>query len=267
MLLVLVAALAATAAAAAPVSLGDRFVRAAGNYDAMPLTTTSAAASGWVPSNQSYCHPELGISYTHDDTEPTKGDPMTLYYTSAGQLAGVRIDVFGDVKPELVGRRLWRPVAGAQQQYYMAIAFRNSTEMCGEQARSAQRVGHTLLVNPHLVPGGVFRVPTTRAGADASGWSREACIDGMGVHHFYDFAGAGNMTFFAKNLLPITTMYDPWTNELNAIFIFSADVQQALWSARGWDKIPLPTKLWCLNVCTPKCTLHDDGWVSTMHLW
>ena len=55
---------------------------------------------------------------------------------------------------------------------------------------------------------------------------------------------------------------------LNAVFVPSADVQQSFFGHRNWDKVPLTSRLFCLNSCSSDCNSDLDEWfLSTQHLY
>jgi hypothetical protein len=70
----------------------DGLWRTFGHQKALPLTVDEATQQGWNKISQS-CDENLGILYTQDPSGPTQSHPLGVYFTSAGQVAGVQTTV------------------------------------------------------------------------------------------------------------------------------------------------------------------------------
>ena len=65
-----------------------------GKYNAMPTTTAEAARLGWSADGDGKCVASLGIRYSQSASGPTRSKPISLYFTPAGQVAGVGTAAF-----------------------------------------------------------------------------------------------------------------------------------------------------------------------------
>eukprot|EP01092_Planopodium_desertum_P008742 TRINITY_DN371_c0_g1_i1.p1 TRINITY_DN371_c0_g1~~TRINITY_DN371_c0_g1_i1.p1 ORF type:complete len:288 (+),score=57.19 TRINITY_DN371_c0_g1_i1:40-903(+) len=257
--LLLVAALALLAhGQITNLSLGDRLLRDYTVYDALPINTTAAIASGWQLSD-STCDPNLGLAYTYSGAYASQDYPLTLYFTSAGQIAGMGINIYGAVKQNLIDKGFFQPID--TNIYFMSVSFRNTTEMCST-SRSVNALGDRLIVNADTIS---YQLPVLESDAANLNWTKGACFYSMGYHYFYDLQSAPEMSWEAANLLPIVLMYNKGI--INAVFFASSTVQQGILSAHWWDSIALPDFLMCDNWCDSNCTWNDTNFWSTFHLY
>jgi len=184
---------------------------------------------------------------------------MTVFFTEAGQVAGVGVNVYGDVKQKLVDQRYFEQVGDGV--FFVSVSFRNSSMMCSGR-QSPDVLGDTLIINA----GNLSQpLPLTESAAVAQQWTKGSCFYSMGYHYFYDLATAPEMSWQAENLLPIVMMYSQ--GKLNAFFFASSVVQQGLFSANWWEPIPLINVLMCKNWCDSSCTFHGTLAWSTLHIY
>lgn len=261
------------------VSIGDRLERDFGVYAALPVSAKEATAQGWYPM-QTKCSPGLGVPYAQADSSNATAakEPLVLYFTPAGQVTGAGVVIVGDGKPELIDKGYLLRHGTNSEGYdlrYISVSFRDPAGCCSATPQT-ELLGDRLVVNQG--PGGIAKeLPVTRDDARAAGWVPGSCFSGMGRHWFKDLTGP-DLTWYAKNLLPVVVMYDEEsaspTNTINAFFFASSDRQQNLlprYNANQWEPIPLPTAAMCLNMCNSSCTFHDTGGYgtafSTLHLY
>jgi len=246
----------------APQGLGSFFFRDYTRYYPMPLTAQNALSNGWV-QNTSSCDPNLGIRYTQQVGGVLESTPLTLFYTPAGQLAGIGATIYGDVFNNLVNLGYLQPLGMQQgyEAYFISVTFRNSSGVCSTQM-SNEEVGDTLIVNANSI---AVQLPPTEAEAQSALWTKGACFSTMGYHYFYDLHSAPEMSWVGANLLPIVLMY--FNGTFNAFFFASGIEQQSLTNTNEWDPIPLPDFLMCENWCSSACTFNDTSVWSTMHIY
>ena len=61
-----------------------------GKAPTLPLTISEAESQDWQRMGAvGDCDPSLGIRYAYKDDNPGKSTPLTIYYTAAGQIAGM----------------------------------------------------------------------------------------------------------------------------------------------------------------------------------
>jgi len=242
--------------AASSVSIGDRLFRTYTDYVPLPTTIVAAVAAGW--NTTGLCDPDLGVAYNFKDFGPTVDAPMTLYFTQAGQAAGVGVDVYGDLPANLIGLGFWESVDDAQ--YHITVSFRDPSEMCSSMP-SSNILGDRLIINADGIG---FEIPTTESGAIGGNWHKGSCFSGMGHHWFYDVSTAPEMSWKAENLLPVIAMYN---GSINAIFFASTSVQQGVFDAHWWEPVPLINALMCKNTCDSDCTFSGTTFWSTFHVY
>jgi len=238
-------------------SIGDRLLRDYTSYISMPITTASAQSSGWMLS--STCNPDRGIKATYKGSAPTSSTPISLFFTAAGQLAGIGVNIYGNPKSQLISAGFYEPVGS--EEYFIGVFFRNSSAMCSGTA-SDLPLGDSLIINAGKI---AWPIPITINDAMEKNWSNGSCFFSMGYHWFYDLKTAPVMSWEAANLLPIVPMYN--NGEINAFFFTTTEVQQGLFSSNWWDGIPLINFLMCKNWCDSECTFEDTFTWSTMHIY
>jgi len=257
MLLVFFLTLFALNIAQTPLSIGDRLVRTYTVYVPLPITVTDAKAAGWQTNG--VCDNATGIAYNFNGIGPSVSYPLTLYFTSGGQVAGAGVEVYGELLPKLVAAGFWTVVKA--NQYHITLAFREPSEMCSGSV-SPNVLGDRLLINPNKLN---YRIPVIESELIAANWHKGSCFAGMGHHWFYDIESAPKMSWQAQNLLPIVPMFD--NGNINAIFFASSSVQQGLFDAHTWEPIPLLNSLFCQNTCDKDCTFEGTSAWSTYHIY
>jgi len=254
--------LAITLASSSPlthISIGDRLLREYTKYIPMATTVSNATASGWMAAGNGQCDPDLGVAYNYQTGAPSKSAPITLFFTSAGQLSGVGMTLNGEAPSNLVPE-YWQPAGDSQ--YFLSVTFRNSSVMCTGNTDPSLPLGDRLVINANGV---ALEVPLLEQEAYNNEWTKGACFYSMGYHWFYDLSSAPNMSWSAANLLPIVPMYSGGV--INAFFFASPVVQQSLFNSNMWDPIALLDALMCKNWCDTACTFSDTSFWSTGHMY
>jgi len=256
---VLISVLIITIAAQNSTPLGVTLIRSAGVDAQLPINYSAAVASGWV--SYTNCDPNLGIAVAHAGT-PSVHNPLTLYFTATGAIAGIGYDVFGDQQSNLIQKGYWNLISSSNKQYRASVSFRPSTEMCSS-TRSQFLIGDRLILNADTIG---MRLPITVPDAITNGWTKGSCIQGMGTHWSYDVATHPKMSWQDANLLPVVTMYIE--EKISAIFFNTPVTQQSIFppNSNDWDLVPIPTFLMCQNWCDSTCTWGTSFW-STGHVF
>lgn len=193
-----------------------------------------------------------------------------MYFTAAGEVAGVGVDVFAshldDDPPEkLRVAGYWKPSVSFEtgkpfaHQYHLSVSFREPSIMCNPTPTGVP-LGDRLVINQDTI---AKEVPATEAQAVADGFVRGSCFKTMGVHYFKDLSSA-NMSWYAENLMPITPMY--FQGKINA-FLFASWYPQEGISTNWWEPMALPDFAMCKNFCDSRCTFHYTHRWSTMHIY
>ena len=159
------------------------------------------------------CDPKLGILWVAKGGESPK-EPMGLYFNKAGQVAGLRIKIYGEkaAQGRAVSQGYWIP--DGKNTWYMSISFRPAEEMCTTSV-SKHAIGDRIVINQDTI---AKSIPMTLAQAQEVGFMPGSCMKSMGQHWFYDLQDAPGNSWISGNLLPVTPMYHPQTNNLNAFF-------------------------------------------------
>jgi len=262
---------------------GDKMERTFTSYKSLPLGEKELALKGWHRHDNKGCDPNLGFVWTEDPSGPTKSNPLKLYTTSGGQPAGVGIVILGygyDPLPQ--AQQKWvtaKPLVDfhplSTSHAHIDVAFRSGDIMC-DGLYSESEIGDTLIVNP----GGdsKYVLPLAEQDAEAAGWRRGSCFDGMGWHWFLDTSvGQGELSWKAENLFPIVTMYGDarqvFDNSINAMF-FASTVDQVsipVIQSNEWEPKALSNLEMCKNTCDSDCTFSGthsllSAW-STLHVY
>jgi hypothetical protein len=243
--------------ASTPQSLGDKLYRTYTKYVGLPTTVSEASAAGYSVLNQQSCSPALGIPYTVGGTRQSDS-PLTLYFTPAGQIASVGVDMYGTPEQELIAANYWRQVSDGV--YHIVVSFRNSDDSCSSNVDSTNPVGYQAVINQDTIS-----VTLPFYESDTQSFEKGACFASMGNHYFTDLSGGKTMTWQSKNLSPIVPMYDG--GQINAFFFTTSTVQQGLLSAHSWEPIPLINTLMCKNWCNSDCHFDGTHAFSTMHIY
>jgi len=249
---------------------GSKMERSFTEYVDLPLGESALSAAGWTKSTK--CDPVIGYMWTQKGPAATKSEPLVLYTTEAGQMSGVGVHIYGELpKPQqrwITGPPRSEP---GQNGYRIDVAFRKGSIVCSG-ASSDALIGDTLIVNPGAMEGespsdAEFKeLSLNQTGAEATGWHRGSCFDGMGTHSFFDTSVASDvMSWKAENLFPVVAMYHE--GAINAIFFASWVVQQDMWSANEWEPVPLWDWAMCKNTCDQDCTFEGTHAWSTLHVY
>jgi hypothetical protein len=207
------------------------------------------------------CSPTQGIAWVYQGKLSTS-NPVTLYFTSAGQIAGVGTEIFGSVETSLLKAGFFIPTGS--NQYHINVAFRDTKFMCSN-ITSPDVIGDRLIVMPDHVN---LSIPTNVTDAIANKYHRGSCFAGMGTHYFLDLLTGPTMSWTSANLMPVVPMYKN-DGSINAIFFASSTVQQSVFppSSNEWEPVPLPNALMCGNLCDSGCTFKGTYAWSTMHFY
>lgn len=227
-----------------------------------PMNEHELHAQGWFKYSKE-CDPLLGWAWSVDSYGVRQNKPLTLYTTAGGQISGIGMRFFGEVKKKLIDAGFFRD--GNQ----LDVVFRGNpcddTTPPPDHGLGETGLGDRLIVAPH---GARHSLPLSNPKA-----YRGSCFDGMGWHYFEDLTWTSDnygtaMTWYAENIVPVVTMYDE-DGHINAIFFASATPQQTLLppSKNMWDEIPLITYLMCKNFCASDCQFKDSWGMSTDHIF
>eukprot|EP00812_Abedinium_dasypus_P002165 NODE_1263_length_1189_cov_416.502646.p1 GENE.NODE_1263_length_1189_cov_416.502646~~NODE_1263_length_1189_cov_416.502646.p1 ORF type:complete len:313 (+),score=67.37 NODE_1263_length_1189_cov_416.502646:104-1042(+) len=250
------------AATGAPDFGGSKMERTFTKYVDLPVGEAALSAAGWTKN--SICDPVIGHMWTQEGSAATKSEPLVLYTTKAGQMSGVGVHIYGEL-PEPQQRWITASTTNGANGYRIDVAFRKGSIICSGE-KSDALIGDALTVNPGANGGESKELSLTQTGAEAAGWHRWSCFDGMGFHSFLDTSvGANKMSWKAKNLFPVVAMYHE--GEVNAIFFASWTVQQGLFSHNQWEPVPLLDTAMCLNTCDSDCTFEGTSAWSTLHVF
>lgn len=245
-------------------------------YTDLPMGEDALKAKGWH-KHEAECDPHLGYAWTEEKTGNTKSKPIVLYTTKGGQPSGVGITVVGysgnDPLPkEQMQWATATPVAPStieEKTANLDVAFRSGSILCSGDKDETTALGTTLIVNPTSSDGNSMTLPLKEAEIKSQGWHRGSCFDGMGWHWFLDTSKRdGTMSWMAKNLFPVVTMYHE--GEINAIF-FAAHLSQVslpFIKSNEWEPSSLTNENMCKNTCDADCDFAGviDAW-STAHIY
>jgi len=246
-------------------------------YNGLPVGEDELKTAGWTKNSDKGCDPHLGYSWSQPGSAgPSKSQPLTLYTTAGGQPSGVGVAILGYGEDPLPApQKKWAtekplqslPTANAVQ---IDVAFRSGDIICsGEKDQSS--IGDTLIVNPKGSADTTMSLPLTETEADAAGWHRGSCFDGMGWHRFLDTSLKNNkLSWKAENLFPVVTMFHE--GQINAIFFLSTINQVSIpgIASNEWEPKSLSSSEMCANTCDKDCTfsgLTSAGPFSTMHIY
>eukprot|EP01064_Diplonema_japonicum_P029011 TRINITY_DN4596_c5_g1_i1.p1 TRINITY_DN4596_c5_g1~~TRINITY_DN4596_c5_g1_i1.p1 ORF type:complete len:278 (+),score=66.39 TRINITY_DN4596_c5_g1_i1:64-897(+) len=241
------------------VSIGDRLIRTFTKYVPMPVTMDVAKKTGWAPSAGSQCDPNYGIPYVNASLGLSRHAPTTMYFTPAGQVSGMSVDVFVAAPPQNL-INLGYFVKIDENRYRLGLSFRENS--C-DTANQSTPIGTRIMVGPGTAN---KSLPLTRNDAVASNWFAGSCFAGMGTHYFYDLSTAPKMSWNADQVLPVVTMFNN-AGDIQAIFFASTIVQEQDFSPNTWEPIPLTNPLMCMNTCDPACSFAGTAAWSTYHVY
>eukprot|EP00656_Telonema_subtile_P030967 TRINITY_DN3392_c0_g1_i3.p1 TRINITY_DN3392_c0_g1~~TRINITY_DN3392_c0_g1_i3.p1 ORF type:complete len:433 (+),score=92.46 TRINITY_DN3392_c0_g1_i3:36-1334(+) len=228
-----------------------------------PLSGVKKASTLDYYQRKGGCDPKLGYLW-----EPTGGasltKPLSLYYTSGGQIAGLRLDIWGADAAQGLQIANGYYIKDGTDHWHLSMSFRAVSEMCSG-ATSSETVGDRLIINQDTI---AKSVPMTSSEALAANFMPGSCMTSMGQHHFYDLSVAPGNSWISGNLLPIVPMYhaagSPHAGKINAFFFASPTCQgpnnKGSSTAYSWDNVPdiigcaLPPSAMCENFCAKDCS-------------
>lgn len=265
---------------------GDKLTRQFRQFEGLPLLEDDLLAEGWVKHDKNGCDEDLGFAWTRNATCLTKAEPLVLYTTAGGNLAGLGIIFLGRGQAPLPEpQRKWatrRPIIAAclapedGEASHIDVAFRHGKQSTTCQNNGKGKSNHVglgtrMIVNPKGKRGNRKMIPVMERTAERLGWRRGSCFDNMGWHRMLDTSlgrRAKGISGSSENLFPIVPMY--WGGKFRAFFFHSTVVQHdpildeagtpTAFKSNGWDGTPIPM---CANACDPACKF---GTVSTMHI-
>jgi hypothetical protein len=159
----------------AGISLGDGLWRTFGHQTGLPLTVSEAKSAGWV--NVTSCDPNLGILYAQDASGVSEKHPLGLYFTAAGQVAGVQTTIYGSNRQvgaaapaNIVSKGYWK--ADDDEKWHMDVSFRAPSEMCSSSA-SKDLNGDRVVINQDTIK---HSIPLTAGAAQGADWTQGSCM-------------------------------------------------------------------------------------------
>jgi len=236
--------------AASEVDLGDRLTRTFLVYHSLPLNTTEATKNGWA-NQWSTCDPDLGYAYVAKEGYSV-GNPIVMYYTAAGQLAGVGIIHFG--APLSSHLKFWTPLNGSSD-YILNVHFRPSLVVCSKTPQK-ELIGTQFVINQDSLK---LSVPLTDKDAATAHWTVGNCLPGMGTHWAYDLVTAPTLSWKAEQTVPLLPMY--FNGTISAFLVDTATFQD-IEPIGVWEG-PFISSLFCKNLC--KGCEWSSGLTSTLH--
>lgn len=209
--------------------LGDGLWRTFSGPKPLPLTTAEARDAGWKTAGS--CVPGLGNLYTKSGHDlPNEDAPLGMFFSNAGQVSGLRVDIFGDswtsgvgnaAQAALIKRGFWRVETGDSKHWFLTVGFRDPSVACSSVSEPGVNVGDRVVVNPDS--GLNVSIPLTATEARDEGYAPGSCMETMGQHHFLDLnLRGGKQGWVEGDLQPIVPMYTPVpvssASTLHAIF-------------------------------------------------
>jgi len=240
--------------------IGDRLTRTAILYSSLPMTVKEAVSAGWTRFTD--CDENLGIGYTHSSggTAPSKTNPITVYFTAGGQIAGIAMEHFGLPLSSL--SQYWIPSSNGN--FRINVSFRsNSQGLCRAGRMFPEVLGTQLVVNQG---NGSWALPLNETAATQAQWTKGGCIGDMGTHWSLDLSTAPKMSWLSSNLFPVVTMYNEQATgaPLSAFFITTPHLQYS--EPLGPWEGPIPEFLMCYNWCDSDCSW-DVSAFNTLHFY
>jgi len=239
--------------------IADRLWRTFLVFSPIPLTMDAAVSAGWT-NYISNCNSNLGLAYSVPSGGPSKDEPITAFYTSGGQIAGVGVTIWTD--PPQTLSDYWAPLKGSSGGYTVTVSFRDASTgiMCSGQNDSSLAFGDRLVIGQGSLD---FIVPNTRDEAFTAEFTRGGCITWMGRHFGYDLQAHPEMSWLTQNLIPIMPMYNEDTAAVSA-FLVNVPNWQDTEPVGDWEG-PFPNSLWCKNYCNSTCPTYNAKTWSTIH--
>jgi WAS/WASL-interacting protein len=180
-----------------------------------------------------------------------------LWYTAGKQLSAFAVRVWNKPQPSYIGK-YW--TANADGTFDMIVSLRSDTSnICNSNFQYAEPLGDA-------VSNGGISIPVTEPAAQQAGWTRGACIKGMGTHYSLDVRRRnGTMSWAVDDFYPIMPMFHPKTKAINGVLIASTNVN-LLFPFGIWEG-PFPGSIFCMNWCkNTGCSFYPGtGMWSTVH--
>jgi len=242
-----------------------------------PTTTAEATAMGWSKVNQP-CDPILGEAWMFGG-QRNIDSPMTIFFTpevagAAGVTSGLELDYYEYIEENFVGSYFSDERTAKDGTYHsLAVALRKDN-VCDTLAPKAPANEPYVAVAPYMAN---FTIPTTESAPELStNFLEGSCVVATGFHWAHDVVGGANLTYEAKNLMPIIPFYSSIDGTINGIMFFATEEKQVQgsngdWKTNFWDKSPgIPedysSAFFCNNNCGT-CQLSGSfaGYYTIMH--
>ena len=261
----------------------------------LPVTAQDAEKQGWAKVvddtcvDDTCCIPSLGVLYAPKGGV-SRDSPVSLYFTPAEQLAGLKMTVFdlegdaaaaarakGEVtsaaQGNLAEQGYYAPVKGMQGAHEMSVSFRGKEDVCSTKVLP-KAVGDRVVINQHTIE---RSIPMKAGDAEANHFSPGSCALGMGQHWHTDLSTGSTMSWITGNTMPVTPMYYPPNDpegKINGIYLHTPVCQYD--HGTSWDNFPtavgcVPAAIGCHNYCEgPHCTVKakfppPPSWKSPWH--
>jgi len=231
--------------------LGGTLLRTYFVWAPIPLTASAAQSAGWTQDGG--CETNLGIAYQASGGLQ-KDSPLMIYYTAAGQIAGIAMSMWSAPPGNLTDYWLDQN----DGTYRISISFRTPDIMCSG-ATSGSPVGDVVVINQQ---GQSVSIPLTDSQAAAENWTNGSCITKMGRHWSYWNDSAPYFSGQVDQLFPVMPMY---FNGQITTFLINSPVLQRMEPLGIWEG-PFPNLLFCKNFCGP-CSFNGTSFWSTIHFW
>jgi len=234
--------------------IGDgSLYRTFGIYAALPMNSYDAINQGWT--NYTDCDPNLGVGFSYSSGGPDQLNPITLYMSAGGQIAGLSNTHYGQPDNDY-----W--LATDDGNWILSISFRpNDANLCDPEYKYNEPLGVQVVLNQGSEPS--IAIPLDEQDAISADFTEGGCIGNMGTHWSLDLATAPYMSWVAANLLPIMPMYH--NGQIDAVLFNTPNVQVGSEPLGPWEP-PLVEALMCYNWCNDTCTWSNDWW-NTMHIF
>lgn len=242
-------------------------------YKPVPANIHEAAKQGWAPETGNVCLPNLGHRWSLESSGPSESNTIALYFTPAGQIAGVGAIAFGAVE-----QGYWK---GTDKEgvWRVDVTFRSAAEVCS-RSTSPLPLGDRAVINAdtslsHALP--MRQSATQQRRREVASDQNSTCARSIGAQAPFDLLARNGSSAQARpNLMPVVPLYDPSDGgSLYAIF-FAVPSN----SVGPTSVLPLkahththrrrdvggrePSLLaMCTNFCSKKTTGFPDANVST----
>jgi len=252
LILVIISALVCYASAQ---GFGDSLYRTFGFYVALPMTTLDAINEEWT--NYTECDGNLGVAFSYSSGGPDQLNPVTLYFSAGGQIAGLGVTHYGQPDNDW-----WLQDQDDDDHFLLTISFRpNDQNLCDPEYKYNEPLGVQVVLNQGNTPS--ISIPLDEAGATNADFTEGGCIGNMGTHWSLDLVTAPYMSWVAANLLPIMPMYHD--GQISAVLFNTDNVQTGSEPLGPWET-PLVEQLMCYNWCNDTCGWSNNWW-NTMHIF